>query len=196
MIQDSDLKTVHKAKKGNKKAFGELVNKYYDMVFGISYGVMRNREQAKDVAQDVFLKVYRDLYKFEEKSKFKTWLYRVTVNAALDQVRKRKPTRSLDMTDASTEDDTKPMVLEDGAAGPRDRASQEELKVLVKRTLDDLSEEHRSVLVLREWQGLSYEEISETLEIEIGTVMSRIFYARKKLAEVIKAKGILDLPKH
>ncbi len=187
-MNDPDDSLVREAKTGDKAAFGKLVNKYYEMVYAVVFGVLHHREAAKDVAQEVFLKVFRELTGFEGKAKFKTWLYRVSVNAALDQVRKRRPSESLDATDKSADDDEPPVVITDKSPGPRDRAAQRELRVLLDQAIEQLSADHRAVLVLREWQELSYEEIAETLGVEIGTVMSRLHYARKKLGELLKGK--------
>ncbi len=187
-MNDPDDSLVREAKTGDKAAFGKLVNKYYEMVYAVVFGVLHHREAAKDVAQEVFLKVFRELLGFEGKAKFKTWLYRVSVNAALDQARKRRPAESLDATDKSSDDDEPPVVITDKSPGPRDRAAQRELRVLLDQAIEQLSADHRAVLVLREWQELSYEEIAETLGVEIGTVMSRLHYARKKLGELLKGK--------
>lgn len=186
MLEPGEKELVKRAKKGDKAAFGKLVNLYYEMVYVLTFGVLKNREAAKDVTQDVFMKVFKDLHKFDGKSKFKTWLHRVSVNAAIDQYRKRKPTQSIDMTDKSDDEDSAPVIIESNLPSPRDEASRGELKELMKEALEKLSEDHKAVLVLREWQGLSYEEIAETLEIEVGTVMSRLYYARKKLEEALK----------
>jgi len=188
MKHDPDADLVRQSKGGNKAAFGKLASRYYEMVYGLAYGVLTNREAARDVAQDVFLKVFRDLHKFDERSKFKTWLYRVSVNAAIDARRRQRPSESIDMTDASDEEDRAPVVLTDTAPGPSDRASQSEVRDLVRNSLEKLSAEHRAVLVLREWQGLSYEEIAEALDVEVGTVMSRLYYARKKLGEILSSE--------
>ncbi len=186
---DPDQGLVDRAKKGDKVSFGKLVDPYYERVYGLAFGVVKNREAARDVAQDVFLKTYRDLAGFEGKAKFKTWLYRITMNAAIDVARQKKyVTESLDPTDATDEEDKAPVVIEDKTAGPRELASRAEWRELIERGLDELSADHRAVLTLREWQGFSYEEIAEMLGIEIGTVMSRLFYARKKLAKILAVK--------
>lgn len=162
------------------------MNRHYEMVYALAYGVLHEREAARDTAQEVFLKVFHELGKFEGRSKFKTWLHRVAVNAALDIARKRRPEESLDRTE---EDDDRPQrVITETGPGARELASRGETRELVGKAVAKLSPDHRAVLVLREWEGLSYEEIAETLGIEIGTVMSRIFYARKKLEEILKVK--------
>lgn len=186
-MQDPDHALVHDAKNGNQAAFGKLVNLYYKMVYAIAYGVLNHSEAARDTAQEVFLKVFREIRNFEQKSKFKTWLYRIAVNTAIDEARKKRPLESLDRRD--DQDNEKPVFIpRDDSPGPRDLAYQSELREVLKRALDELSPEHRAVMVLREFQDLSYEEIAEMLKIEIGTVMSRLFYARKKLAEILSPK--------
>jgi len=186
---DPDLEAVEKAKQGDKRAFSKLVDQYYEMVYAVCVGVLQLREPARDTAQEVFLKVYQEISHFKGGSKFKTWLYRIAMNAAIDAVRRRKRQVSLDATDASEDDEQAPVIIPDSGPGPREDAAGEEMKKLMKLALEQLSPEHRAVLVLREWEDLSYEEIAETLQIEIGTVMSRIFYARKKMGEALQRMG-------
>lgn len=189
---DQDLQWVRKAQGGDKAAYGHLVNRYYEMVLAVSFGVLRERESSRDVTQDVFLKVFREIGKFREESRFKTWLYRVAMNAAIDEARKRRPQVSLDQTDASEDMEKMPFVLPDRSPGPREEVSAKERRSRVVKAIDKLSPDHRAVLVLREWEDLSYEEIADTLGIEIGTVMSRLFYARKKLGEILQRTGVAD----
>ena len=186
-MQDPDHALILEAKSGSQPAFEKLVNRYYQMVYAICYGVLNHAESARDTAQEVFIKVFRELRKFEGKSKFKTWLYRISVNAAIDEGRKKRPIESLDRGD-DPEDEKPPITPVDHSAGPRDLAYQSELREVLAKGLEELSADHRAVLVLREFQDLSYEEIAETLQIGIGTVMSRLFYARKKLAEILSPK--------
>ncbi|OGW79941.1 MAG: hypothetical protein A3G33_05030 [Omnitrophica bacterium RIFCSPLOWO2_12_FULL_44_17] len=174
-MEDPDQYLVHEAQAGKKEAFGKLVDQYYEMVYAVAFGVVGNREDALDATQDVFTKVYQQLRRFEGNSKFKTWLYRVAVNVAIDIYRKRRPTEPVDES----------LHLESKIQSPGEHVRQNELMQLVKQALDELTPEHRAVLVMREWQDMSYEEIAEALGIEIGTVMSRIFYARKKIGEVL-----------
>lgn len=185
MADDSDEILVAKAKAGSKEAFGKLASRYYDMVYGLAYGILNRREPALDVAQDVFLKVYNDLDKYEGRSKFKTWLYRVSVNAAIDHQRRIRYADSIDSTDTSDDDDKAPLIIVDPKQDPLESAAQSEMRVQIEKALNQLTPDQRMILTLREWQGLSYEEIAETLQIEAGTVMSRLFYARKRLAEVL-----------
>lgn len=184
-MHDPDFDLIQAAKAGSKADFGKLVNHYYEMVYAVVFGVVRNRESARDVAQEVFMKAYRELQHFAGQAKFKTWLYRIAMNAAIDQTRQRRPAESLDATDVSDEEDRPAIIIPDKTPGPRDKARQKELRELLDKAIDQLSPDHRAVVVLREWEELSYEEIAEMLGIQIGTVMSRLFYARKKLAEIL-----------
>lgn len=188
IIQDPDIQWVNAARAGSREAFGKLVSQYYDMVYAVVYGILSQRENALDAAQEVFLKAFRELEHFLGKSKFKTWLYRIAVNTAIDQQRKQRPARSIDATDASDDENEAPLVLVDPKQDPSEETHRRDLKETVEKALLHLAADHRAILVLREWQGLSYEEIAETLEIEIGTVMSRLFYARKRLSEVLGEK--------
>lgn len=191
-MEINEQELIERAQKGSREALGELASRYYEMVYAICLGVLRHREAARDVAQNVFIKLQREIKRFEGRSKFKTWLYRISVNASLDEVRKKKPAQSIDVTDASEDDDTAPIVMTDPSPGPHEQAAQQELRKILDKAIEELSPDHRSVLVLREWQDLSYEDIAEALDIEIGTVMSRLHYARKKLAEILKQHGHLD----
>lgn len=186
-MQDSEEELLKLARSGNQAAFGKLVDRYYEMVYAVAFGVLHHREAARDAAQETFIKAHRELSHFEGKSKFKTWLYRITVNTAIDEQRRKKPLESLDATDAS-DDDEAPVIIKDTAADPSQKAEQSELRGFIMQALEALSTDHRAVLVLREFQGLSYEEIAEALNVEIGTVMSRLFYARKKMAEILAPK--------
>ncbi len=189
-MKDPDFELVERARQGDKQAFGKLVNQYYEMVYAVCYGVLHLREAARDTTQDVFLKAFQEIARFKGDSKFKTWLYRVAMNAAIDAFRRRKPSVSLDGTDVSDDEDQAPVIIEDVSPGPREEAAKLEIKGLMKKALEELSPEHKAVLVLREWEGLSYDEIAETLQLELGTVMSRIFYARKKMGDVLRGMGI------
>src|SRR3989338_6238202 len=185
--QDNDLELVRQSQQGSRSAFGRLVSKYYEMVYAVAYGVVNHREKAADITQEVFLKAFQMIKGFEGKSKITTWLYRITVNRAIDETRRKRPQESLEEpVDTKDSEVSKYDRLEDVQPGPRDLAAGGELRELMRNALKQLSEEHRAVLVLREWQGLSYEEIAGSLNIELGTVMSRIFYAKKRLAQVLK----------
>ncbi len=174
-MQDPDQQLISKAKEGNQDGYAKLVKKYYEMVFTVAYGVLNRREDAQDAAQEVFLKVFNQINNFEEKSKFKTWLYRIAVNDAIDIARRRKP----------MEPEEKINTVAASLPKPDAKVLQDETNEMVRSALDSLSPEHRAILVLREWDDLSYEEIASMLNLDLGTVMSRIFYARKSLGKIL-----------
>ncbi len=188
MKGDPDGDLVRQAQAGSKAAFGKLVDRYYEMVYAVAYGILNHHEEARDAAQEALLKAFREIERFQGQSKFKTWLYRITVNAAIDQIRRRRPVEPIEMGGGEGEEEPRGHVVSDRAPGPREQASRAELGRLIREALEHLSPEHRAVLILREWEGLSYEEIAETLGIEMGTVMSRLFYAKKKLGEILGPK--------
>lgn len=191
-MNDPDIELVRLAKEGSKADFGKLVSHYYEMVYAVTFGVVHHREAARDVTQEVFMKAWREIGKFACQSKFKTWLYRIAVNAAIDWTRQRRPAESLDATDTSGEEDRPAIIIPDKGPGPRDLSAQSELRRILDQAIEKLSPDQRSVIVLREWQEMSYEEIAETLGLQVGTVMSRLFYARKKLGEILGQFGMTN----
>ncbi|MFZ5802007.1 MAG: RNA polymerase sigma factor [Candidatus Omnitrophota bacterium] len=189
-MSQNEKELIAKSQAGDRAAFGKLVNSYYEMVYGVAFGVLHLREAALDVCQNVFLKAFQEICRFEGKSKLKTWLYRIAVNAALDEYRRRKPVLPLEVKKDPNEEGTVPVDIPDRRPGPRDDAVRGELQRLVRKAMEGLSEEHRTVLFLREWDDMSYEDIAELLKIEVGTVMSRLFYARKRLGEQLTRAGL------
>lgn len=185
MSQADDEILIRQAREGDQVAFGKLVKRYYEMVYAVAVGVLHHHEMARDVTQDVFLKVFRNLQQFEGKAKFKTWLYRVAMNAALDEARKKKPVESLEGQE-DEEGESRPMQIAAKNEDPIEKLSRQELAERMGKALESLSPDHRAILVLREWEELSYQEIADMLHLEIGTVMSRLHYAKKKLGEILK----------
>ena len=188
-IAARDQQLVIRSQKGDTNAFDELVTHYRGKVYAMIVNMIRNDADSWDLAQDVFVKAWRALPKFEARSSFYTWLYRITHNVTYDWMRKKKIT-------AGTEfDDQVALEAEPGShtsphASPRPDQSAEggELKAQIDAAIQELSADHRQAILLKEIEGLSYQEIADVMECSIGTVMSRLFYARKKLQE--KLKGI------
>jgi len=182
-----DTSLVERVKAGDEQAFTELVRKYQGRVVGLAYSVVRNTEDALDVAQETFIKAHRNIRGFRGKSSFYTWLYRITVNMAIDRDRKRKrrPTHSLEAMEERATESGEPIFPDEGES-PHESAADGELESLVNEAIDTLSPRHREVVLLREVQGLSYEEIADVVGCSVGTVMSRLHYARKNLKERIR----------
>ena len=186
---------LEKARKGDGNAFGELVSGYESMIFNVVMGLVRNYEDAQDVTQNALFKAYRSLGSFRGECRFSSWLYRIAVNAAKDYLRSsaRHPHVSLDDGGEDDEGDPQPMQIADESLSGKPEAAAEinETQMIVRRALARISEQHRKILILRDMEGYSYEEIAEMLEIELGTVKSRISRARQALKEELIEMNIL-----
>ncbi len=169
-------KIVQSAQKGDKDAFGILVDKYRNKMFYLAYSMTNNRETADDLAQEIFIKAYRALPRFNLESKFSTWLYRIAINTIKDFFRKESGIERVSLHDHIGIEETVDFN------GQSDK--QEKLE-LIKKNIGKLPEKHRIILTLRDIQGKSYSEIAEILNISPGTVDSRLFRARKKLRKVM-----------
>ena len=173
----NDEQLIRLSLEGDQGAFGVLVTKYKVKVFNLAYSLTHNRETADDLTQEVFLKAYMSLSSFKFKSGFGTWLYRITVNHAHDFLRKEKKVKTVPFLDERKNEQTE--------TDPLDRRVQADIarerQLLVRRTLRSLPEKHRTILTLRDIQGISYEEIAKILRIAPGTVDSRLHRARKLL---------------
>ena len=182
-VTDSDAKLVSLAQTGDFAAFEEIVRKYRNDVYGLSYHFLRNREEAWDVSQEVFIKTHRSLARFRGESSFKTWLLRITANQCKDYLKKRR----LDAVpfDEGIETHDAPS----GVLGPDTTVEARELGEAINKALEALPVKHRTAFLLREFEGLSYEEMAKVMDCNLGTVMSRLHHARKKLQNSLKRMG-------
>jgi RNA polymerase sigma-70 factor (ECF subfamily) len=185
----SDLSLVQRVQRGDKSAFDVLVRKYQHKVVKLVMRYMRDLADAEDVAQEAFIKAYRALPNFRGDSAFYTWLYRIAINTAKNAIvsRDRSPVGfDLDLQDSESSYDMQARLAD--TETPEALALTEEIRTIVNRSIDSLPEDLRTAIVLRELEGLSYEEIAATMDCPVGTVRSRIFRAReaidRKLAEV------------
>src|SRR5712672_1119249 len=181
-----ELQLVQAAKRGDITAFEQLVKRYDRNVFRIANHITQNREDAEDVVQDAFLKAYQNLERFQEQSKFYTWLVRIAVNDALMRLHKRRTgtgrTVSID-EDIETDDDTIPREIADWSPNPEQMYNQAELKDILSRNIQGLPASFRTVFVLRDVEGLSTEETAEALQLSVPAVKSRLLRARLQLRE-------------
>jgi RNA polymerase sigma-70 factor (ECF subfamily) len=183
---DDDLTLVRRAQDGDQAAFRALFDRYHRRVFAVALGVLRNPADARDVVQEAFVKVHRHLGSFQGASSFYTWLYRITMNLSIDQVRRRKAARQVDYDDALKRDaddvaDPANVMPEYASADPGRTQGRKELAGKIQTALGTLPEYHRQVILLREVEGLSYEEIAKVMKVPKGTIMSRLFHARRKM---------------
>ena len=177
-----ELELIERAKRGDRQAFGVLVERYQRRVVGVAQAVAHNRDDALELAQETFVKAFENLSKFESRSSLSTWLYRIAANVAIDF--RRREGRHVVLRGLEAEDEFRriPSQTEDAFRVVRRR----ELSERIHKALDQLTQEHRAVILLREVEGLSYDEISETLGVPRGTVMSRLHYARGRLRGLLK----------
>lgn len=187
MATDNEL--VARSKEGDREAFQTLVERYQRRAFGIAIGVLRHPEDARDAAQNAFVKVFRNINSFKGESSFYTWLYRIVVNVCIDHIRKHKKMRAVEYDDTfRRRDEANSRTLQGNTRALRPDANFErtELHTVLHKALGELTETHRAVIVLREVDGLSYEEIAEVMDCHLGTVMSRLHHARKNLQKALK----------
>lgn len=172
-------------KKGQQEAYRLLVRRYQAKLVSIAYGITLDREESLDIVQDVFLKVYSNIQTFEGKSRLYTWLRRITINESLNWRRKWKRRFRWHHQSLEREDDRGSMELGTDEMGPETLYRKKELEKILNQGLNELPEDARSVLILKEQEDLSYDEIAGLLKTKKGTVSSRIFYARKKLKKYL-----------
>jgi len=183
-----DPQLVEWAKAGDMSAFEELVSRHRDRIYVRAYSIMRNEDLAVDLSQNAWVKAWQRLDQFHSEASFLTWLSRIVTNLCLDELRRQKRAR-MDSIEAM-EESTGPVEnrLEMETVDPVERLDREELRERIDAALAKLSDKHRTVIVLYEFEQLEYREIAEKMGTSIGTVMSRLFYARKRLASLLNEK--------
>lgn len=184
-VSNEDFEMVRSCLGGEINEFRGLVEKYQERIYLVIFGIIRNREQAQDLTQEVFLKAYRSLKKFKGKSQFYTWLYRIAFNLALDNKRKQAGRVQVEYDDSMAIADISRKRVGQSPRPDRE-ALRGELYEVILGGLDLLSVEQKTAIMLREWEGYSYQEISEIMDCSPGTVMSRLHYARERLREHLK----------
>ena len=183
--QADDFKLIDAFRKGEEKAFEEIVRRYNRQVANIIYLTLGNREEVDDLSQEVFVRVFRSLDRFEYDSSLYSWIYRIAVNLCIDEIRKKK-IRKLIPLEFLTESKLEGEKKSGAVATAADELLRKEKEERIRAALDRLSPLHRTVILLREYQDLSYAEIAKTLRISQQAVKSRIFRAREELRELLK----------
>jgi RNA polymerase sigma-70 factor (ECF subfamily) len=184
----NDIDLVKRSQNGDSRAFDALVTKYRSRIYSMSYSLVQNESDAWDIAQEAFIKAWRAIPTFKLDSSFYTWLYRIAHNCAYDQLRKRKHTQAGEFDDSRADHHPDPTAeaVPHHEVRPDHALSNRELRGKISEAINQLSEDHRTAILLKEVEGLKYHEIAEVMQSSIGTVMSRLFYARKKLQELLK----------
>ena len=184
----TEQELVRAAAGGDTEAFERLVETYENKIYTLALRMSGSPDDAGDIAQEAFLAAWRGLPSFRGEANFATWLYRLASNAAIDYLRRQRKQRG----ELSLDDEELGLDAVDAGPGPQDAAEGEEVRSAVAAGLGALSEGHRQVLVLRELQGLSYEEIAAVLAVDLGTVKSRISRARSALRKILLESGNLS----
>ena len=178
-----DQTLILQCRAGDQAAFGVLVKRYQQKAYGIALSMLRDADDAMDVTQEAFIKVHRYLDNFKGSSSFYTWLYRITVNLCIDHIRKNKKAPTVEYEDAMDHDEAQggellPSTMD---MDPGRNLDRRELREMIDRALETLSPTHRAVILMREVEGLSYREMAEVMEVSMGTIMSRLFHARRRM---------------
>lgn len=187
--KETDHQLVERVKRGDKHAYDLLVIKYQHKIVGLVSRYLRDQDEVMDVTQEAFIKAFRALPRFRGDSAFYTWLYRIAINTAKNHLvskSRRPPDSDVDVDEGEFHDNT--AVLKD-IENPENALATDQLEAVVYKAIDDLPEELKVAVTLREFEGLSYEEIAEVMECPVGTVRSRIFRAREAIEKKIQAIG-------
>lgn len=180
-----DQELVSAAQKGDTTAFEELVARHRDKIYARAYTMMRNEEEAVDLSQEAWVKGWQRLKQFQGESSFGTWMTRIVINLCLDQLRRQKRQRADSIEELNEASGGVERHMPVVTVNPTAGLEREELRSRIDRALGQLSYEHRTALVLHEFEEMEYKEIAKVMGCSIGTVMSRLFYARRKLAALL-----------
>ena len=194
LTEEKILSIIREVQSGDVNAFEDIVREYEKNVYNIALRMTGDREDALDVSQEAFLKAYHALGNFRGESKFSVWLYRIVSNACLDFLRERKRRAEVSLSVVDDEDESAEVEIRDDSLSPETLLERKLTREAVQRGLLSLPEDQRKILLLREIQGFSYEEIGRVLSLESGTVKSRIFRARRKLCEFLAEDGNISPP--
>lgn len=183
-----DAELVQRSQRGNTAAFEELLGRYRERVFGLAYGLARNEHDAQDLCQETFIRAWRSIGRFRGQSSVYTWLYRITTNLAIDMVRRRSRATLVEFDDGVGRDAEREKrgVNLVGGTVPSEEAQRANLRAAIDRAMGQLTPDHRAVVLLKDFEGLEYKEIAKVVGCSPGTVMSRLFYARRHLQRLLK----------
>ncbi len=193
MTREEELHIIRRVLDGDTNAFEKLVIEHQKNVYNLALKMLGNPEDAMDASQECFLRAFRSLSGFQGDSRLSVWLYRMTSNVCIDFLRKKKRRAEVPLT-MTDEDDERELEIPDERFSPEAAFDKAERVRAVRYGLQKLPEEYRRILTLREIGGLSYEELADALDMELGTVKSKLFRARKKLCEILSESGNFSPP--
>ncbi|MBI4705289.1 MAG: sigma-70 family RNA polymerase sigma factor [Deltaproteobacteria bacterium] len=184
---EEDRALVERAQQGDNDAFRKLVEQHQRRAFAIAIGLVRDEHDAREIVQEAFFRVYRSLGSFKGGSSFFTWLYRIVTNLAIDLMRKpsRREAELFESPGVAEDADCFPFVSRIDGCDPLDMVRRREIAGRIQQALDELPPYHRSVIIMREVEGMSYQEMAEAMQVSKGTIMSRLFHARRKLQRAL-----------
>ena len=188
-VDVSELDLVKQCQAGNTEAFDQLVTRYRTRVFAMIYNMVHNEQDAWDLAQDSFVKAWKSIGRFRGRSSFYTWIYRIVMNVTIDWLRKKQVKGAgAEFNDAIQLKEIEPASRTVPKADPlpHEQMERSEIRARIDNAIAQISPEHRAVILMKEIEEMQYHEIAEALGCSIGTVMSRLFYARKKLQNLLK----------
>lgn len=180
-----DEALVRAAQRGDMAAFEELVARHRDKIYARALALMRNEEEAIDLSQEAWVKAWQRLRQFQHESSFSTWLTRIVINLCLDRLRRQKRERAESIEALEAESGGVERLMPVVSVNPTAGLERAELRARIERALNQLSVAHRTVIVLHEFEGMEYKRIAQVMGCSIGTVMSRLFYARRRLAALL-----------
>ncbi|MCX7614155.1 MAG: sigma-70 family RNA polymerase sigma factor [Clostridiales bacterium] len=183
MVEESTL--IQQIKNGDEHAFEQIVTLYEKKIYNMAYRTCQNGQDAMDITQEVFLRVFRSIKSFKEESSFSTWIYRIATNMCIDFARRSAKNNTISLTVYDEDGNMTDMEIADETYSPEAYFEKEELRREIEKGLMALSPEHRHIIILRDMNGFSYLEIAEILKLEEGTVKSRLARARAKLVSII-----------
>lgn len=186
MINEKEL--IKRAKNGEKSAFEEIIGLYEKKVFSTIYYMVKNEHEVEDIAQEVFVKIYKNLKNFKEESSLYTWIYRITINVCIDEIKKKKNVVYIDEK-LQTDEGEVEFQLEDESKGPDELAEDEELKRKLTECIRKLPVDQSTMIILRDIKGFTYMEIAEMTKTNLGTVKSKINRARASLKRILEETG-------
>lgn len=192
----NDFKLVGKAREGDQKAYADLMHRYKDSIYFMALKMVNNKEDAMDLTVETFAKAFEKLDKYQPEYAFSTWLFRVATNNCIDFIRKKKLNTTSINAMVDEDGDDRPMQIKSDTLNPEEVSMKREQTQLLKLLIDSLPPRYRNLIVLRYFDELSYEEISEQLDLPLGTVKAQLFRARFLLSNIVNARNRDDIWYH